>query len=255
MRTNRRVFLHSVPLIIPFLLTETGDIQAELSALASKIPGAGMPDVFYPDFFVGEWLVTRELYAVEVQPDSKEIAGHTLLSHRGIDSQREMIGQRDNFPAHFIEHRGHIIEDRQFNARAELGADDVSWERSNPNVLSIAWGRTPGSTRIRECKVTKRSFVDAPQGYGTFVTSEYARVVDVPSEAAFVSFSKGPSVYGRRRLVRYRVSSVTDRMEPDGMDRIVVDYIYPPSPPDAKYALLLKYRDFLNRRRTNRFVQ
>ncbi|CAN8071193.1 unnamed protein product [Agarophyton chilense] len=248
MRITRRTFLHTAPLVLPLLLAESGNIQAELSALASKIPGVGMPDIFYPPFLLGEWLVTRELYAVEVQPHAQDIPGHSLLSHLAIDAQREMVGQRATFPAHFVDHRSHVIEDRRFNARAELAADDVSWQPDNPNVLSITWGRTPGSKRIRECKVTKRSFVDAPQGYGTFVSSEYARVVDVPSQSSFMTFSKRPSVYARRRLVRYKVSSVTDKMVPDGMDRIVIDYIYPPSPPDAKYALLLKYRDFLIRR-------
>ncbi|PXF43190.1 hypothetical protein BWQ96_07065 [Gracilariopsis chorda] len=247
-RPSRRDVLRSVPAaVIPLLLADSGDIQAELSALASHIPGAGMPDVYYPPFFQGDWLVTRELYAVEMSDGAVEIAAHSMLSGRAIDALRNRIGLRETFPVRFVSHRDHIIADRLFNTRAELGADQVLWDADNPNIISVTWGRAPAKKRIRECKLTKRSFVDAPQGYGTFVSSEYARVVDVPSEDALMSVSKAPSVYGRRRLVRYKVSSVSDSMQPDALDRIVVDYIYPPSPPGAKYSMLLKYRDFLNR--------
>lgn len=250
-QTRREFMLQTAPLALsPLLLSDSGGIHTELSAIASKIPGFGQPDVYYPHFFEGDWLVSRELYAVQTEDGEADIAGHAMLSKRALASMRERIGIRESFHAHFVEHRGKVIEDRLFNTRAENAwrgnGVDVLWDRDNPNVMSVSWGGGSG-TVIREVKVTKRAFVDGPQGYGTFVASEYARGVDVVGKGSLASMGRPPSVYGRRRIVRYKVSSVTDNLQPDGMDRIVVEYIYAPGRADVKAAVLLKYRDFLNR--------
>lgn len=192
--------------------------------------------------------MSRELYAVETGV-AVDAPGHSMLSRRAVEMMRERIGKRETFHARFVSHRGKVIEDRMYNIRAELAQSpervEVNWERDNANVLTTRWGV---GGRIREVKVTKRSFVDAPQGYGTFVSSEYARVVDVDGEGALVGFGRPPSVFGRRRIVRYKVSSVSDKMEADGMDRIVVDYVYPPGEVNPRPSVVLKYRDFLNRK-------
>lgn len=260
MSLSRRSFLLSTPLSL-FLTSSTltspsGSMHSELSELASKIPGAGMPDVYYPPFFTGDWLVSRELYAVDRPPNTQlDSPYHSALSPQAITLAREHIGLRQSYVNRFVPYRGHIVEDRLANERAAALAQwpgqrvDVSWHLDNPNVLSLRHASVPGVTMTREVKVTKRSFVDGPQGYGTFVASEYARVVELEGEGALIGFGRPPSIYGRRRIVRYRVSSVTDAMEPDGMDRITVEYLYPPSPPDAKAVVVLKYRDFLNRKR------
>lgn len=274
---TRRNLLFHLPLIGSLMSisqplsvhSESGDMHAELSELASKIPGAGMPDVYYPSYFQGDWAVSRELYAVEtVDKDDNnkfdnspstlapfpDAPGHIMFSRRGLAHLRDRIGRRELFSARFLSHRGHVIEDRLFNAREEFHDEvngayiDLNWDKENPNILSATWGQA-GGKRIRESKVTKRAFTDGPQGYGTFVSSEYARVVDVEGEGGLVGFGRPPSIFGRRRIIRYRVSSVTiENLEPDMLDRIVVDYIYPPSPAGAKAVMLLKYRDFLNRK-------
>lgn len=215
-----------------------------------------MPDVYYPDFFEGEWHVSRDLYAVELPAEGKTDApAHATLGKQAIINAQERIGLRQTFMAKFVQHRGHIIEDRLANEKAEtvssfpLHLVTATWDRDNPNVLSVTRSPLPGTNVTREVKVTKRAFVDGPQGYGTFVASEYARVVDVEGEGSLVGFGKPPSIYGRRRIVRYKVSSVSKELQPDGMDRFVVEYLYPPSPADAKAAVVLKYRDFLNRKR------
>lgn len=236
----------------------SGDIQAELSALAAPrhSDGSVAPplDVYYPHFFLSRWSVTRELYAVELSDSASACASalppaHTLLSTRAVDALRTRIGQRDSFEARFVRHQQRVVADRRFNARVELRADRVEWRPTRPDQLTVVWRRgAPGRVRVRCSTVTKRSFVDL--GYGTFVSSEYARVVDFPAHRALPAAAApvpAPSRYARRRLVRYKVSSLTDHLQPDAMQRIVVDYIYPPTPPDANYAMLLKYRDFLNR--------
>lgn len=243
---SRRRFLFSVP---PLMLgaLPSGGIHTELSELASMLPGVGMPDVYYPSFFVGDWLVSRDLYAVETPSPVTSPPASSPLSASAITQYRDRIGMRLAFTARFFGFHGKIVEDRLANERAISKANypheriEVKWDVDNPNVMSVARGGA-----VREVKVTKRSFVDGPQGYGTFVASEYARVVDVGTGGVG---GGNVGIFGRRRIVRYRVSSVTDEMEPDGMDRIVVDYLYPAAPVDAKAAVVLKYRDFLNRKR------
>lgn len=215
-----------------------------------------MPDVYYPPYFLGDWLVSRELYAVETPPDAYfDAPAHATLSKQAVAHARERIGLRQSFVVKFMEHRGHIVEDRLANERtwtlAQYPAQRVQvvWDVDNPNVLSMTRNGLTGVGVTTEIKVTKRSFVDGPQGYGTFVASEFARVVDVEGEGSLIGFGKPPSIYGRRRIMRYRVSSVTDKLKPDGMDRITVEYIYPPSSAGTKAAVVLKYRDFLNRKR------
>lgn len=264
--SSRRAFLLSAgaALLAPggvgadVLPPRSGEMHAELSELASKMPGAGMPDVYYPAFFAGEWLVTRELYAVET-PAPALAPAHATLGAAAIAAARERIGRRQSYAVRFVRHRGRVIEERLGNERAEAASlfprqrVGATWDRDNPNVLTVS--RAPGGAAhavTREVRVTKRAFVDGPQGYGTFVASEYARVVDVEEEGSLAGFGRPPSIYGRRRIARYRVSSVNNDLEPDGMDRIVVEYIYPPSPPSAKPAVVYKYRDFLNRTQERR---
>lgn len=258
--TSRRQLLRLLPLAtsacLPILSAnaiQSGEIHSELSDLASNIPG-GMSDVYYPDFFLGEWLVSRDLYAVETFGNLPEAPGHSVLSERALEMLRNRIGIRETFHARFVNHRQKIVEDRLYNSKEDMGAFSdrvkVVWDRDYPNILTQEWG----VGKLREVKVTSRAFVDAPQGYGTFISSEYARVVEIENEGAKFGFGKPPSIYGRRRIVRYTVSSVTEKIEPDGMDRIVVDYVYAPSEVLDRPSVVMKYRDFFNRKRGSQLV-
>lgn len=53
------------------------------------------------------------------------------------------------------------------------------------------------------------------------------------------------SFCGRRQ---YSVTSVDDNGLANEMAALVIDYVYPPSPPNAKPRLTLKYRQFLKRK-------
>lgn len=262
----RRTFLHVVPLAMLSAVAPTqptqadgsriGEVHSELSDLVSKFPGAGKPDIYFPPYYLGEWLVQRDLYAVDRLQAfaSVEAPGHSMLSHEGLNHVCEYIGMRHNFNVRFISFRDHVIEDRVYNIGEEVGLQakgkkvEARWNADNANVLHVSWGN--GNNRsMREVKVTKRVFVDTPQGVGTFVTSEYARVVDVQEEGALIGFGKPPSFYGRRRIAKYVVSSVDQALVPNGMNRVVVEYIYPPASAAMETAVVvLKYRDFLTRK-------
>lgn len=263
--SSRRRFLQWAQLalaIVPLRaegLSE-GRLHSGLSELVSKIPGAGKSDLYFPDYFLGNWTLIRVLYDVETLSgfESVKVPGHTVLSLEGVDRLRKQIGIRQQYNLRFIVYREHIIEDRLHDARAEVGLDsdrqqrlEATWDADNPNILSAAWAGESGRW-VREVKVTKRAFQDDPQGKGTFATSEYARVADLVSEGALVGFGQPPSIYGRRRMARYRVRYSADSdsgsLQALGIDRIVVEYLYPPSGTAEKPAVVIKYRDFLKRK-------
>lgn len=257
---SRRAFLHLLPLAAVAATPgathalKSGEVHSELSELMAKFPGAGSADTYYPSFFLGDWTVQRDLYEVKKLAGFSDLRapGHSMLSEAGLQQVRKSIGVRANFPLRFMRFREHVVEERATGINGEVGVQagarrntQVAWNVDNPNVLTATWGASNG----REVRVLRRAFVDAPQGMGTFVCSEYARVGDVQGEGSRLGFGRPPSFYGRRRIAKYVVTSVDQERMPNGMGRVVVEYIYPPDAAAMEKAVLvLKYRDFLTRK-------
>lgn len=249
-----------------------GDAHAKFSEIVSKLPGAGMPDIYFPEYFLGTWDVSRRLLSVKATEEFGSVArpDHLMLSQKGLNALQQAIGMDVALRTRFFSHRGHIIQDRAYDAFEEIstlltGGNSVksgeagslpafntntveaSWDPDNANVLSLSWGDFGESRRVREVKVTKRAFKDQPQGVGTFVASEYARVVDVEGEGALLGVGKPPSNYARRRVSRFTVASVTDDLSPVRIYRLVVDYIFAPNVFNEKTVITLKFKDTLSR--------
>lgn len=254
MPRSRRAFLRSAPeAAAAAFLIALSSVEDELSQLASEIPFQNTQDVYYPPYFRAQWTVERDLYVAEQLPAHRNIPHHALLSRAAVYALSESVGQHRVFVAAFIRHRGRVIEDRALNVREELHLSNVVWNKDQPDDVATSSGAFANPQCFRRFHVVHRSFAEDTQGYATFLSSEYAHIVEAPSEAALRNPhlpSSPQSVYARRRLISYKVNSVDRNLLPDGMQRVVVDYIYPPSPPDAKPALLLKYRDFLVKRKS-----
>lgn len=260
---SRRRFLHlaALSLSLPPSAAPADQMPTELPELAAKMPSSNMPDIYYPSYYLGQWRIQRDIYAADKLEGwgVVDAPGHMFLSERGLDVFRqEGVGRQQNFRLRYIAHRDHVIEDRVFNIQSELGPQvekkrvNVVWDADKANVLTASWGTGGSGKCVREVKVTSREFVEPSKNFGIFVTSEYARVVDVVGEGALVGFGRPPSIYGRRRLMRYKVSSVDKHMEPNVLDRFVMEYIYPPTGASSKPAVVIKYRDFLTRTSTIR---
>lgn len=230
-----------------------GELQlhSEFSELAAKIPGVGQSDVYYPEALVGEWVVARVLYDV-AEMGAPVRGDHAVLSTAGIARLRSEVGVRREYRVRFVRFRGHIVEDRAAGIRAEIGGEvggrvDATWSADNPNVLSAVWAN---GQRVKEVKVTKRAFQE--EG-GAFVTSEYARVAVLDGQGSLMGVGGAPSVYGRRRLAsyvkRYRADGAQQEAGGEvqlvGVDRYVVEYLYPAQADKAVVAL--RYRDLLRR--------
>lgn len=286
-KVSRRQFLHRIGLasltcygiaynmVLPNVAQAltAGDAHAQLSDFVAKLPGAGMPDIYFPDYFLGTWDVSRKLVSVNTSKEFENMAhsNHSVLSQDGISLFQQAIGVPIALRMRFFTHRGHVIQDRAINAFEEISpllaisgitehSSDIkqiqfspnnveaSWDPDNANVLGLSWGGSGELKRVREVKVTKRAFKDQPQGVGTFVASEYARVVDVEGEGALLGIGKPPNNYARRRVSRFTVASVSDDLSPNRVYRLVIEYLFAPNVINEKTVITLKYRDVLTRR-------
>lgn len=267
-RISRRQLLQSVIMasaVAPLMLAKSvnalkaGDARAKFSEFVAKLPGAGMPDVYFPEYFLGTWNVSRRLLSVNSTEEFASVArpDHLLLSQEGLEALKKAIGTDVALRARFVAHRGHVIQDRAYDAFEEISTllparglastVEADWDPDNANVLGLSWGDPGRTMRVREVKVTKRAFKDQPQGVGTFVSSEYARVVDLEGEGALLGAGRPPTNYARRRVSRFTVASVSEDLSPSRMYRLVIDYIFAPNVLNEKTVITLKYKDTLSR--------
>lgn len=122
-------------------------VGQNLRKVAASIPGMGPPDVAYPESMLGRWRVRRSL--ADVTFPNGEAAAETDVA--------QMLGRKgtvDSFTVRFIQGKGGVVSDRDFNARALTRASEgadvaVQWKSSNPNVLTVSYP----SGILRETKV------------------------------------------------------------------------------------------------------
>lgn len=108
------------------------ELRENVAQVASKLPGYGQPDVFYPASFLGSWQCGRELVSVEdisedaaggaQEASNDESAavraagweGSTLVS-AALKDARALLNQPLSYRVRFIENNGHVVADRAFN--------------------------------------------------------------------------------------------------------------------------------------------
>lgn len=212
---SRNVFL-TLPSIFlsspPSLAIAPGSpasFRENIAKTASKVPGYGASDVFYPLYFKGVWLAERELVECKVQGEDKDLGG---LDLRAVKDAQQALQSPVRYKVRFIEREeGDVIADRAYNVIGERNAAkrtnfdggeasfQTRWEPSNPNILTL----TSVDGTVLETKVTKRSFETPSED--TFGTSEYARVAESSSTAAAV-----PQLSAIRTLVRYKWNGIDE---------------------------------------------
>ncbi|KAA8496866.1 hypothetical protein FVE85_0595 [Porphyridium purpureum] len=227
-------------------LDQSDPIKARIARMAETLPGYGPSDIYFPEVFLGVWTCSKTLVSVSGS-DMKLVE---------TERRRAETAPTRIFKVRFVQHRGHIVADRSFNACAEAEAEigaaaeaarsesvarkslQCMWQRDNPNVLTIS---TPGERRVSEFKVTKRSFKDQPAGPATFESSEYFRTTD----AAQTDFLMGSPVLGaKRQLFKYKVTDESAST----IAALEIENFYNPYSLDQKEPLLTcKYRITLKR--------
>lgn len=163
--------------------------------------GGGPADLYYPEAFMGSWMVTSTLVSVEV-PMGDEM----LTDARAVKRSRAKINLPLSYEQRFIrEANGKVISDRPYNVdsltTATLGGvkmiDGIQWDPQNPNVMRI--NITTGSEKMESeifSRVTKR-FKEEPEAY-RLSTSEVVEQVFPQGEG------RPPKVKASRCLSKYK---------------------------------------------------
>ncbi|EKX48299.1 hypothetical protein GUITHDRAFT_105906 [Guillardia theta CCMP2712] len=201
---------------------------------ASKIPGFGPKDVFYPDSFRGKWNVERTITGVEL-----------LAAIEDQDLYKKVLSRKDKveqYTTRYIPKEDGTIADREYNTRQLLAAEDekgmdVQWSASNPNVLTVSYP----DGRIEERKVTKRSSSMGGDG-STAEFTEFVRIAQLQNAGSLTGVAPAPRISARWYRCRFRV------VDADTVESILLEYVLPDARPDPKDAWMkVKYISRLKR--------
>lgn len=142
----------------------TGGVREAIADFTSNMPGYGPGDIYYPEWFLGDWDATSELTAVDT-PQGEQQAGRPALAAKALVGT---AGSVEKYVQRFIDYRGKVIADRAFNIRglvrgnAPRGVEDVEWDPTNPNALALVMKKDGASQRV-EFLVTRRA-TGVPEG-------------------------------------------------------------------------------------------
>ena len=185
------------------------DMREQVAKAASKLPGMGIPDVYYPkNLYLGEWIVEENISSYDESTAVKTAVAIDFKLFQGLQSFAT-DGKPLRYKSYYIPTEGGVVLDRSAStssfAAALLNSASASrgistqWSQQNPNLLTIS----DPSGQIVEYKVTKRStevlsdtFDDGAIGY-----SEFTRVACVNGKSIQYAV---PSLYAMRTLVRYK---------------------------------------------------
>ena len=184
---SRRHFFDTLPTIVGWVLltdpspshaaSRSSDPAEALRQTASKLPGYGPADVYYPFAFQGSWMMKRQVVLSDTS---------TLDL---IYPVRFLPSLQDNA---FVADRGFNQASLE-NAISPGSVQVMDWKASNPNDLRMVF--TDG--RTKDIKVTKRS---SERSENILSSSEYQRVVTQDSINGI------PQITAQRILTKWKVS-------------------------------------------------
>jgi len=233
-RGSRRSIL-SIPLwLLPLFIPQNSHadstaVEAIIRRSASKIPGYGEADVYYPQVFSGKWSASQTIITWD---ESGFLDGTlpllSLTLHQKI--RQQFVPLTLKYTMRFISVDGttdKIVADRAYNEQAfyeallnlrtdipsssERTIQDIQWSDTNPNVLSTLY--RDGS--VREVKVTKRA-TTMNEEQGLVMASEYRRIT---TSLNTLDGRNLPSITGSRILTKWKVAD--DHI--DGIELIYSD--------------------------------
>ncbi|CAM9330788.1 unnamed protein product, partial [Choristocarpus tenellus] len=137
--------------------SSAGSTVEGIAKAASKIPGYGPPDLYYPEWFAGSWMAHHKVVSVST-PLGEDKVDEPLLLREVVAT----VGKEVDYKALFVRRGVNnklVVADRGFNekgfrnVRAPGSVAEVKWEAGNPNILTVVL--SDGS--FVERRVTKRS--------------------------------------------------------------------------------------------------
>lgn len=156
--------------------------EVDLADMSRGMLG-GDRDIYYPEWFLGEWEATTELVAVEL-PQGE--------SDKDALKQRQIVGTEkavEQYPQKYIEFDSKIIADRAYNMRSYIcgtgggprALESVEWDPRSPNVSSVTIKRDGLSIKT-ETRVKKRT-VAVPEGRTDLFNSSEVFLQEVSGSA------------------------------------------------------------------------
>jgi len=193
-----------------------------ISDAASRIPGYGMPDLYFPAYFEGTWDCIADIV------DIRFPLGEDMVPNiEEVKKVQDFIGRPEmllRYNQSYFKFRDHVIADRGRNTesvrkaarfdpktdswymsggRSDIG--DVRWDPTNPNMLNYVMN--PGQKY--EVLVTKRAF-ESPSP-DVYITSEVVRQTQTD-----MAEMKAPVVKQVKDQVKYRHISPNE----EGRERV-----------------------------------
>jgi len=156
---------------------------------AANLPGYGPPDLYYPDYFLGNWnCVEQSVVSRNGEKTTYPASGRSV---RFIDvGDGGVVLDRSHS---LLQADGSFVFSVLTSGRPPPPIRDVRWDRKNPNVLSATYA--DGSSL--EIKVTKRALLSSPSDEG-WEGSEYRRITLQKAGDTV------PRIYRSRRRARWR---------------------------------------------------
>mmetsp|Transcript_20055 Transcript_20055/g.33562 ORF Transcript_20055/g.33562 Transcript_20055/m.33562 type:complete len:273 (-) Transcript_20055:661-1479(-) len=201
--------------ISPAKASSLMDTKEQIAKSASKVPGFGQADIYYPSRWAGDWKTVKSI------TDTVSLSGDYDLPSclRDVKS-----GDTFGYTTSYVLYKENIVRDRtvvsDLSAISPIKSISL-WDPVNPNIQKL---RYVNGLAV-DIQVTKRSIETNPdtglfQGF-----SEFFRLVETPVPVA--GSPAIPKVYAGRILTR--IKEVNDN-ELAGLERI---FIYPSNTLDA----------------------
>jgi len=187
-RLNRRCVLGAGPLFLP-------SVMVLPSAKASLAPpavdrmweamGGGPGDLYFPEQFLGQWMVSSTLVSVETPLGDDFVPNKRVVDRARREDLNTMVSYRASFVSNAD---GKVVFDRKYNTAALLRfymgdavrfEDRITWDINNPNDIKIS---LPGGTII-DSRTTRRSQT-TQEAESRTETSEFIRQMYDTSESA-----------------------------------------------------------------------
>eukprot|EP00747_Dinoflagellata_sp_TGD_P166504 gnl/TRDRNA2_/TRDRNA2_189384_c0_seq1.p1 gnl/TRDRNA2_/TRDRNA2_189384_c0~~gnl/TRDRNA2_/TRDRNA2_189384_c0_seq1.p1 ORF type:complete len:369 (-),score=49.32 gnl/TRDRNA2_/TRDRNA2_189384_c0_seq1:138-1244(-) len=164
--------------------------------------GGGPTDLFFPDEFLGTWVVFSKLAEVRVPQGEEMVKDMNVVTRAQGD-----VGKEQRYPLRFIRNTlGKVVFDRAYNTQklveATTGPNMIGgfeWDVDDPNILRANINDGKGGRSVYFKVVQRSEDTPAPD---RIETSEVAQVVFDASKSAGVE--QTPSVKEQRVFTKYK---------------------------------------------------
>ena len=107
------------------------DLRESIAKSLANVPGYGQPDIYYPNYFIGDWHVVQTM-SLSINSPIKSSLIYPIDGNKTIEYNRK-----------YVEYDGNIIQERSYSETQYMRqylSDPyclAQWDYRNPNNLNI----------------------------------------------------------------------------------------------------------------------